>query len=147
MDLLKVFILSVTPISELRGAIPYGVKLGLSPETATLVAILGNLLLIPVLILIIKPIFAYLKTFKYLKEWVNKYEMRAANKLKNYRKYRFWGLVLLVGIPIPTTGVYTGVVASQVMHMKLRTALVANMIGVLMSGTIVYLMTKGFLAL
>ncbi len=147
MELLKVFMLSITPISELRGAIPYGVKLGLSPETATAVAIFGNIILIPILILIIKPLFDYLKTFKYLKEWVNKYEKRAANKLQNYRKYRFWGLVLLVGIPIPTTGVYTGVVASQVMHMKVKTALVANIIGVLMSGTIVYLMTRGYLAL
>ncbi len=147
MEFFKIFILSMTPVSELRGAIPYGVKLGYSPELSTLISVCGNMLVIPILILIIKPLFSYLKTFKHLKNWVCKYEDRAANKLDHYRKYRFLGLVLLVGIPIPSTGVYTGVVASQVLHMNVKTAVIANIIGVMMSGTIVYLITKGFILL
>lgn len=140
---LKVFILAMMPISELRGAIPLGVKLGYTPLSATLISIAGNALIIPILILIIRPVFKYLKRYSFIKNFIEKLENRAANKLKNYRKFRFFGLVLLVGIPIPTTGVYTGVLASQVLNMGARAALLANLLGVLMSGTIVFLLTSG----
>ncbi len=147
MDFLKVFLLAMTPVSELRGAIPYGLKLGLSLETATLISVCGNMIIIPLLFFITKPLFTYLKSFKFLRKFVNSYEERAVNKMGNYRKYRFLGLVLLVGIPIPTTGVYTGIVAAQMMQLKAKTAILANVIGVIMSGTIVYLLSKGILVI
>lgn len=144
---LKVFLLSMTPISELRGSIPLGVKLGLSPFESTLISILGNIMIIPVLLLIMQPIFKYLKSLKFLKGWIEKYENRAARKVKNYRKYRFFGILILVGIPLPTTGVYTGVLASQFLNMRPKAALAANALGVVMSGTIVFLLTTGVLHL
>ncbi len=143
--MLHVFILAATPVSELRGAIPYGVAQGLPLIEVTLIAVLGNLIVVPILLLIVEPLFRYLKTFSKLRHWVEKYENRAAGKVANYRKYRFIGLVLLVGIPLPTTGVYTGVVASRVLNMRFRTALLANLLGVLMSATIVALITAGIL--
>lgn len=144
---LKVFLLSMTPISELRGSIPLGVKLGLSPFESTLISILGNIMIIPVLLLIMQPIFKYLKSLKFLKGWIEKYENRAARKVKNYRKYRFFGILILVGIPLPTTGVYTGVLASQFLNMRSKAAFAANALGVVMSGTIVFLLTTGVLHL
>lgn len=145
--LFKVLILSMTPVSELRGAIPLGVKLGLSPFEATLIAASGNILIIPVLLLIMQPIFRYLKTMKFLRGLIEKYENRAASKVKNYRKYRFMGIVILVGIPIPTTGVYTGVLASQFLNMSPKVAFFANAIGVMISATIVFFLTTGVLHL
>lgn len=142
---ISVFVLSMMPISELRGAIPLGIKLGYSPLEATIISAVGNILIIPFLLLITKPLFVYLKSFKGVKKFVEKYENRAAKKLNHYRKFRFIGLILLVGIPIPTTGVYTGVVASQVLNMNTKTALIANIIGVLMSATIVFLLTTGII--
>ncbi len=143
--MIHILVLAATPISELRGAIPYGVAQGLPLIEVALLAILGNMLIVPLLLLVTDPLFTYLKTFNRLRHWVEKYEARAAHKLVNYRKYRFIGLVLLVGIPLPTTGVYTGVVAARVFNMRFRTALLANWIGVLMSGTIVSLLTAGVL--
>ncbi len=144
-DISKVLILSITPVSELRGAIPYGVKLGFSPIEATIIAILGNALIVPILYYVLKPIFKFLKNFKYIKGYIESYEERAGHKLEAYKKYKFWGLVLLVGIPIPTTGVYTGVVASHVLGLKSKLSITANIIGVLISGTIVFLLTTGII--
>ncbi len=135
------------PISELRGAIPFGVAHGLPLLEASLLSAIGNAIIIPILLAIVDPLFRYLKTFNYLRKFVERYEERAARKMENYRKYRFLGLVLLVGIPIPTTGVYTGVVAACVMGMSYRTALLANFFGVLMSASIVTLLTAGIIHL
>ncbi len=142
---IKVFVLSMMPISELRGAIPLGVSFGYTPLEATIIAVLGNILIIPILLLFIRPLFLYLKTFKGIKKFVEKYENRAAKKLNHYKSYRFIGLILLVGIPLPTTGVYTGVVASQVLNMSAKDSLLANVLGVLMSGVIMFLVTSGVL--
>ncbi|MCK8059895.1 MULTISPECIES: small multi-drug export protein [unclassified Fusibacter] len=146
-DYLKVFILSMIPISELRGAIPFGYSLGLPLWEVTVIAIVGNMIIVPVLLLITEPLFKYLKTLNVFRHHVERYEDRAAKKLHSYRKYRFIGLLLLVGIPIPTTGVYTGVVASRVLNMSFKVSLMANVLGVLMSGTIVHFITKGVIHL
>ncbi len=143
--ILHTLVLAMLPVSELRGAIPYAVAQGIPLLEAAFIAILGNALIVPLLLLVTEPLFTYLKTFNAFRHWVEKYEDRAARKMQNYRKYRFFGLVLLVGIPIPTTGVYTGVVASRVFNMRFRTALFANLLGVLMSGAIVTLITAGVL--
>ncbi len=146
-DILKVILLSIAPVSELRGAIPYGVSLGFSPLQASLISVLGNALIVPVLYFVLKPLFKFLKGFKAIRKFVEKYENRAASKLDNYRKYRFLGLVILVGIPFPTTGVYTGVVASHVMGMRAASSIGANILGVIISGTIVFLLTTGAITL
>ncbi len=143
--IIHIIFLAMIPISELRGAIPYGVSHGLPLLEVALVAVLANMLIVPILLLITEPLFTYLKTFSKIRHWVERYENRAARKVANYRKYRFLGLILLVGIPIPTTGVYTGVVASRVLNMSFKAALLANWLGVLMSGTIVTLITAGIL--
>ncbi len=142
-NIFKVLFLSVAPISELRGAIPYGVSLGFTPLEASLISVFGNAFVVPFLYFILKPLFTFLKSFHSIRTFVEKYENRAASKLNNYRKYRFLGIILLVGIPLPTTGVYTGVVASHVLGMRAKTSITANIIGVLMSGTIVFILTAG----
>ncbi len=142
-DIFKVLFLSIAPISELRGAIPYGVSLGFTPLEASLVSVFGNSFIVPFLYFLLRPLFDFLKSFHSIRKFVEKYENRAASKLDNYKKYKFLGIILLVGIPLPTTGVYTGVVASHVLGMRAKTSITANIIGVLMSGTIVYFITAG----
>ncbi len=144
-DFLKVFFVSMTPVSELRGAIPLGIRLGFSPLESSLISILGNSLIVPILFYLIKPLFNFLKSFKAIRGFIEKYENRAVNKLEHYRKYRYFALILLVGIPLPSTGVYTGVVASLVMGMRARTSISANIIGVIISGTIVFLLSTGII--
>ena len=136
-----VFFTSMMPIAELRGAIPLGISLGMSPVDSALISILGNLLIIPILMVILKPMFTYFKTIVRFREWINRFEDRAANKMKNYRKFRLIGLFLLVAIPIPTTGVYTGVVAANVLKIRFKNAWFAISLGVVTAGIIVYLLS------
>lgn len=136
--ILTVLVMSAAPISELRGAIPLGISLGMTPEQATLISVFGNAIIVPILLLITKPLFDKVRTIKAFTNLIHRYEERAANKVKNYRKYRLLGLYILVAIPLPTTGVYTGCVAATVMDIKFKNALFAIVMGVFTSGTIVY---------
>lgn len=136
--ILSVFIMSIAPISELRGAIPLGISLGMSPEEATIISIFGNAIIVPILLLIVKPLFDKFRTIKAFASLVEKFESRAANKIKGYRKFRLLGLYILVAVPLPTTGVYTGCVAATVMNIKFKNALLAIVAGVFTSGFIVY---------
>lgn len=136
--ILMVFLMSIAPISELRGAIPLGISLGMTPEKATIISIFGNALIVPLLLIIIKPMFDKFKTIKLFTSFVERFESRAAKKIKSYRKFRLLGLYVLVAIPIPTTGVYTGCVAAVVMNIKFKNALIAIVAGVFTSGFLVY---------
>lgn len=145
-DIIKVLFLSMLPISELRGAIPLGIGLGMSPMKATIISVFGNSLIIPVLLFIMIPILNWMKSLEFFKKLVEKFENRAERKFKkskNFEKYKFLTLVLFIGIPLPTTGVYTGIVASQLFNMSYKKTLLASLLGVLMSGTIVYLLSSG----
>ena len=138
---LIVFLTAMAPISELRGAIPLGISLGMTPEQAALISIVGNLLVIPILLLRMQPVFNYFKTIRHFRDWVNRFEDRAAGKIRHYREYRLIGLFLLVAVPIPTTGVYTGVVAANVLRIRFRNAWLAISAGVLVAGLIVYMIS------
>lgn len=138
---LATFITAATPISELRGAIPLGVTLGLDPIRAFLVSVAGNLVVVPILLIIAKPLFERLKTLSKFRGFVESYENKAVEKYHNYRKYRLIGLFLFVAAPIPTTGAYTGCVIAAVLGIGYVNALVAISAGVVVSGIIVTALT------
>lgn len=135
------FITAATPISELRGAIPLGVTLGLHPIKAFLFSIAGNLVIVPALLYIAKPLFERLKTLSKIRHFVERYENKAVEKYHNYRKYRLIGLFLFVAAPIPTTGAYTGCVVAAMLGINYMNALIAISAGVVLSGVIVTVLT------
>lgn len=135
-------LMSMIPISELRGAIPLGVTLGLTPAGSTLISVVGNALIVPFLLWLIEPLFTRLKTLTKLRTWIERYEERAVTKFHDFRKYRFWGLLLFVAVPFPTTGAYTGCVIAVMLGMKFRSAWVSITGGVIISGLIVFLLTS-----
>lgn len=141
---LSVFIISMMPIVELRGAIPLGVGLGMAPAKAALIAILGNSLIVPILLLIVDPLFNHFKKLTLLRGFVNRYEERAAKKIGHYREYRLIGLFLLVAIPLPMTGAYTGCVAAVLTKVSFKKASIAIVAGVMTAGFIVYLLSYYF---
>lgn len=139
---LYTLIMSMTPISELRGAIPLGVSLGLSPAVAAVISVFGNALVVPFLLLLIEPMFERLKTLTKLRNWIERYEARAMTKFQGYDRFRFWGLLLFVAVPFPTTGAYTGCVVAVMLGMKFKSAWASITGGVIISGTIVFLLTS-----
>ncbi|BEP30285.1 COG2426 family protein [Helicovermis profundi] len=144
INYLYVIALSVMPISELRGAIPVGVGLGMTPLNATILSVIANMSIVPILLIITKPLFTYLRKYKFFGELIERFENRALKKVKNFKKYELLGLYVLVALPIPTTGAYTGIVAAGILNIKFKNALLAIVLGVLTAGIIVFTIVNGF---
>ncbi len=102
---LRVMLTAALPIIELRGAIPVGMSLGMSPAHATIISFIGNMIPVPFILFTIRPIFNYLKKTKLFKKLVHKLTDKSLNKSGNIQKYGAWGLLVFVAIPLPGTGV------------------------------------------
>ena len=148
MDLLRhllyVFGLAMVPVFELRGAIPVGVAAGLPFWIVFITAILGNLLPVPFLILFTRRVFEWLrKKSAFLERLVSRLEMKAAAKEDLLKKYELLGLCILVAIPLPGTGAWTGSLVAAVFDIRLKHAFPASALGVLIAAVIVSVVTYG----
>ena len=137
------FFISMVPVLELRGAIPAGVAGGLTPLAAMLIAMVGNLVPIPFLILFTRRVLNWLKTMEFLHSFVVKLENRAAEKSQIVLKYASVGLCILVAIPLPGTGAWTGALVAAILNLRLKKAMPAIIIGVIIAGFIVTCLTYG----
>ena len=127
-----VFIISMIPILELRGALLVaGPLLGVPVAKAIPLCILGNIIPVPFILLLITPIFNWMKGTKHLKPLVDKLEAKAMKKKDQIEKYEFWGLVLFVGIPLP------GLIAA-LLGVKFKKAFPAVIIGICMATVIMW---------
>lgn len=136
--------MAMVPVVELRGAIPYGVVAGLSVPVAFVLAVIGNLVPIPVLVLFTRKVFEWLRRMSAgLDRVVSRLEGKAEKNKEVVLKYQFWGLVLLVAIPLPGTGAWTGALVAAMMDMRLKRAMPAITLGVLIAGVIVTTVTYG----
>ena len=135
---LKVFLLSMAPISELRGAIPLGVwGYGMPPLKAFLIAIVGNLLAVIPLLLLIKPAHRLAMKFSLTRKFFEWMLERTRRKGEIVEKYEAIGLMLFVAIPLPGTGAWTGALAAFLFDIPFKYAVVSISIGVLIAGIIV----------
>lgn len=138
------FLMAMVPVVELRGAIPYGVIAGLSVPEAFVLAVLGNLAPIPFLVVFTRKIFEWLRTkSEGLDRMVRKLEAKADKNKELVEKYEFFGLMLLVAIPLPGTGAWTGALVAAMMNMRLKRAMPAITVGVIVAGIIVTTLTYG----
>ena len=138
------FFAAMIPVLELRFAIPFGVARGLRLWTSIWASVLGNLVPVPFIVVFITRIFAWLRRrnakFNTL---VDSLERRAEGKKATVEKYAFWGLVVLVAIPLPGTGAWTGALVAAMMRLKLKRAFPAIAVGVLIAAVIVSVITYG----
>ncbi len=137
------FLISMVPVLELRGAIPIGVAGGLPPLAAMLIAIAGNLAPVPFLLVFTRRVFNWLKTKGRIRRLVERLEQRAAKKSQLVMDYAWLGLCILVAIPLPGTGAWTGALVAAVMNMRLKRAMPAIALGVVIAGFIVTCLTYG----
>lgn len=138
------FLVSMVPIIELRGAIPIATGMGLSPWIAIPIAIIGNLLPVPFIIIFIKRIFAWMRKISpKLNSIVDKMEAKAEKNKDKVLKYAFWGLALFVAIPLPGTGAWTGALVAAMLDMPLKKAFPSIIIGVLGAGIIISFVSYG----
>ncbi|MBQ3133980.1 MAG: small multi-drug export protein [Clostridia bacterium] len=135
-----IFIISMVPIVELRGAIPAAAAMGLNPLIYYPVAVLGNMLPVPFIFLFARKVLVWGADKKIIGKpftWILEKGAKAGLKLqKNGSAGLFMGLLLFVGIPLPGTGAWTGTLAASILNMKFKHASWAVMLGVLLAGII-----------
>ena len=143
-ELVLTALVSMLPVLEIRGGIPFGTALGLTVGEAFCAALIGNMLPVPIIILFIRKVFTFLrKHFARLGAWVDRLEKRAWEKSQKVQQYQMWGLFLLVAIPLPGTGAWTGALIAALLDMRLRRAIPVIFAGVVAAGLIVTLITLG----
>ncbi len=139
-----VFFTSMVPVAELRGGIPLGAGLGLPAYISYLAAVVGNMLPVPFIILFIRRFFIWLGSRNMrFQALVERLETRAHLKGRLVRKYRHLGLIVLVAIPLPGTGAWTGALVASLLDIKLADALLDIVTGVLIAGLIVLRVSYG----
>ena len=132
-----VLLTAALPIIELRGAIPVGISLGLSPIHATLISLLGSMIPVPFILFSIRPIFNYLKTTKIFKKLIHKLTDKSMSKSGKIQKYGAWGLLVFVAIPLPGTGVWSGSLAAALLDMRFKWAFPAILVGNIIAAVII----------
>lgn len=142
---LCVFFCSMLPIIELRGAIPMAFAFGLPWWQAYIIAVLGNMLPVPFILLLINVIIRWMAASKV--KFFNKIANFLLGKVEKNRakieKYSFWGLCLFVAIPLPATGAWTGSLVAAVIGMKPWRAFLSALLGVIIAGAVVTLIVYG----
>lgn len=142
---LSMFIISLIPFIELRGGILWGHALNIAPLEVFLICVIANCIPIPFVILLARPIFAWLKRFKLFGKIIGKIETTIEKKADQVKanKYEMLGLFLFVAIPLPGTGAYTGSLIAALLKMRLKYAVPAIVTGVLVAGLIMTLASMG----
>ncbi len=138
---LIVFIISMVPLLELRGGIIAASLLHIPITKAIPLCLAGNIVPIPFILLFIKPIFKWMKGTKLFKPMVEKIESKSMAKSDKIQRYEFWGLVLFVGIPLPGTGAWTGALLACLLDIKMKKAVPAIFLGLLLATTIMCLVS------
>ena len=145
--LIYVFLISMLPIIELRGAIPAGFALGLPAWQCFLASVVGNILPVPFILLFIRAVLKWMTRsniafFKKIACWI---EEKAKKNAPKITKYATWGLLLFVAIPLPGTGAWTGALVAAMLEMDVKHALLSVFCGVLLAGCIVTAICSGVL--
>lgn len=131
------------PVLEIRAAIPVGIAAGLEPWLAYVLGVTGNMIPIPFLILLTRHIVAWLQKHNILVRFTNWLQRKGKEKSEVVQRYSFWGLLILVAIPLPGTGAWTGALVASLLDMSLKRALPAITLGVMIAGGIVMAVTFG----
>ncbi len=144
---LVAFLVSMCPVLELRGGMIAARLLELNFFQAFAICYIGNMLPIPFILLFIKKIFAVMRRSKFFSKIVDKLEARSDKKKGSIEKYKEWGLLLFVAIPLPGTGGWTGALIAALLDMRIKESLPIIALGVFIAGLIMSLLTYGIFSL
>ncbi|MBQ3372034.1 MAG: small multi-drug export protein [Oscillospiraceae bacterium] len=137
------FLISTLPVGELRFGLPYGILAGLKLPVAMIAAILGNMLPVPFIIMFIEQVFIWLrKHFPKMDMFISSMEKKAEAKQDLIDRYGKLGLILIVGIPLPGTGAWTGSLVAALMKMEMKKAIPYIYIGVVLAAILMTVITK-----
>ena len=147
LSYLTVIGMAMLPIVELKGAIPTGLALGMPPWTAFWMAFIGSSIVCPIIIFLFRPVVAWIRrhnipVLRKVADWAQE---RGYRKSASIRKYSLLGLFIFVAIPIPTTGVWMGSLIATLLDLRELHAVPVIVLGNLVAGLIVFLVSGQFL--
>lgn len=147
MNYIITFLISMIPLVELRGAVPYAISSGIPLWQALLIGVVGNMLPVPIIFFFARHILKWGKEKPVIGNfftWCLNKGHRGGQKLEEAAgdKGIFWALLLFVGIPLPGTGAWTGTLAASILDWDFKRSVLAVMLGVVLAGLIM-----GFLSL
>jgi uncharacterized membrane protein len=146
---LIVFLISMVPLVELRGAIPYAVIFQLPFVPSYIIAVIGNMLPVPIIYLFARRVLIWGKDKKYIGKFftfcLEKGEKGGKKLQAKAGRGLFLALLLFVGIPLPGTGAWTGTLAASLLDMDFKSSVLAVMLGVILAGVIMALASTGAL--
>lgn len=140
---LVAFVISLFPVLECRGGMIAARLMEIPFVTAFLLCYIGNMLPIPFIILFIRKIFDFLRRFKFFEKIITKLEAKTAKNKDKVLRYKSWGLLIFVAIPIPGTGGWTGALMAALLDIRFKRALPIIALGVLIAGFIMSALTYG----
>ena len=143
---LLTFLISMVPLIELRGAIPYAVGFGLPLLPSYIIAVLGNMLPVPLIFFFARKILEWGKNKKITKKFFT-FCLEKGNKggkklQEKAGRNVYFALFLFVGIPLPGTGAWTGTLAGSLLNLDFKTSISAVALGVILAGIIMSLGSK-----
>ena len=138
MQLLKIFLISMVPLIEQRGAIPVGIiGYHLNPITVFLVSLIGSFVPAPFVYLFFNKILAWMKTVKMLHKFTDFIDKKIKKGAKQVEKYMEIGLTIFVGIPLPTTGLWTGSAIAAFLGLDFKKSMICVFLGGIISAVII----------
>ena len=145
MELLQIFLWSMIPIVEQKGAIILGInKFNLNPYIVFIVSLLGSLVPVPFILLFFNRIFKWMKKyeiFRNINDFINKKIAKNSDKMIRYREI---GLIIFIGIPLPTTGLWTGSAIAAFLKLDFMKSLICTILGGTISGILITIMCVAF---
>ncbi len=137
MEYLKIMLLSMVPVTELRGAIPIGIAMNLNPLGVYIASVVGSTIVAIPLMLTFRHILQFLRTKKILSKLIVKVDRKIESSMKKLKNVSIVGIILFVGVPLPTTGTWTASAVVSILKMRIKDTLLGVLLGNMMSGIIV----------
>jgi uncharacterized membrane protein len=138
---MSIFLLSMLPISELRGAIPLGISMGLPPWEVYLISVAGNILPVPILLKVLRPLISYIARTRLLRKPASYIVQKIDKGSEKVLKYELLGLFILVAVPLPTTGAWTGCGVASFLKLDFKKSFIYISLGIMVAGLIMLLLS------
>ena len=138
---LEIMLLAMLPLTELRGAIPIGIAMDLNPIAVYVASVIGSTIVSIPLILTFRHILNFFRNIDIFLPLVKKVDSKIESGMKRLKSISILGIILFVGIPLPTTGTWTAAAIASILKMRIKTSLLGVLIGNMMSGIIVFLIS------
>lgn len=144
---LIIFFISLLPVLELRGGMIAAKLLGVELLKAFVICYIGNILPLPFILIFIRKIFKFLKKFRVTRGLVEKLEIRSMRQSEKVKRWRNWGLLLFVAVPLPGTGGWTGALIAALLDMRIKISFPIIALGVLIANLIMTVFSYGLLGI